>query len=126
MRYFTAGVMVLVLGTAAAISNADEVVYSLDNLVHHPYSFVPAYGHASQSPGSAKYFVPGYGYRIPGYGIYGKTLSATGSYLNYFEFGQRVPGLYDDTRQRFRADSYGGPWYHAGWTANTRSIWPAE
>jgi len=49
-------------------ADASEPVYSLDQLTHHPYRYVPAYGHASQNPGSPKWFRPGYGYQIPGFG----------------------------------------------------------
>lgn len=48
--------------------SSTHAVYSLDSLKDHPYRFYPAYGHASQNPGSPKWFAPGYGYQIPGFG----------------------------------------------------------
>ncbi|MEZ6057538.1 MAG: hypothetical protein R3C01_12625 [Planctomycetaceae bacterium] len=60
-------VFVLMLSASAS---AQEPVYSLDTLADHPYRYMPAYGHASQNPGSPKWFVPGYGYRIPGFGYH--------------------------------------------------------
>ncbi|MCA8996569.1 MAG: hypothetical protein KDA80_06285 [Planctomycetaceae bacterium] len=56
------------LAITPAVFAQDASIYSLDQLGFHPYRSVPAFGHASQNPGSPKWFVPGYGYRIPGFG----------------------------------------------------------
>ena len=99
----------------------DGPLYSLDVLQHHPYRFVPAFGHASQNPGSPKWFVPGYGYRIPGFG-YGLTRhSALSPYNSNYAFGARVPSHYDDATYRYWTNSYGGPWYFPGWSGNTQA-----
>ena len=66
-KQFSLGVFVAAAITSAWAS-AHEPVFSLDLLSQHPYRFVPAYGHASQNPGSPKWFRPGYGYQIPGFG----------------------------------------------------------
>ena len=103
---------------------AHDERYSLDELTHHPYRYLPAYGHAAQMPGSPKYFVPGFGYRIPGFGSgagYGETRD---SYGEYYRFGRRVHQNYTDTRQRYWSNSYGGPWYYPGSSVNTRTAWP--
>jgi hypothetical protein len=106
-------------------ANAREPVrYSLDDLTYHPYRFVPPNGHASQSPGSPQYFVPGYGYRIPGFGFRGDYAETLISHADYYRFGRRDHGFYSDTRQRFWSNSYGGPWYYPGWPGTTRTVWP--
>jgi hypothetical protein len=112
----------LVAFPLAAIA-ADPPTYSLDELVQHPYRFLPAFGHASQAPGSPRYFDPGYGYRIPGFGFrygYTETLSA---YSDFYRFGRRKQARYNDRQYRFWTNTYRGPWYHPGWPANTRMNW---
>lgn len=99
----------------------DGPLYSLDVLEHHPYRFVPAYGHASQNPGSPKWFVPGYGYRIPGFGYSLRRYSALSPYNSNYAFGARVPSHYDDSTYRYWTNSYGGPWYFPGSSANTQA-----
>lgn len=91
----------------------------------HPYRYLPPYGHASQNPGSPRYFEPGYGYRIPGFGFRGQTTSVLPRYGTYYQFGRRVPGLYSDDRQRYWMNSYGGPWYLPGSQSNTQTRWPS-
>jgi hypothetical protein len=103
---------------------ASDAHYCLDTLAGHPYRFPPVYGHAAQMPGSPKYFVPGYGYRIPGFGFragYSETLN---SYADYYDFGRRVPQFYNDTKQRYWDNGQGGPWYYPGASNNTRTAWP--
>ena len=99
----------------------------LDSLAHHPYSNFALAGHASQNPGSPKYFVPGYGDRVPGVGASAGNSWRwnPGGYSDYYSFGRRNAGLYNDADHRFWSNTYGGPWYHAGWTANTRTRWPS-
>lgn len=110
--------------TTASLMNAtgvlaSEPVYSLDLLQSHPYRFLPAYGHASQNPGSPKYFVPGYGYRIPGFGWNGSVVGAD----RYYEFGIQLPNHDDDSKYKFWSNSYGNPWYRPG-GPNTTARWP--
>jgi hypothetical protein len=103
---------------------ADEINYSMDELTHHPYHYLPAFGHAAQMPGSPKYFVPAYGYRIPGFGFRGGYRETLNSYTDYYRFGQRVNQHYTDTKQRYWRNSYGGPWYYPGYPFNTQTAWP--
>ncbi len=103
---------------------ADEASYSMDELTYHPYRFLPAFGHAAQMPGSPKYFVPAYGYRIPGFGFRAGYRETLDSYADYYRFGRRVHQDYTDTEQRDWSNSYGGPWYYPGSSANTRTAWP--
>lgn len=95
--------------------------YSLDSMANHPYNSATAPGHASQSPGSPKWFVPGYGYQRP-YG-YGSTLNRRlrNPYLTEYSFGTRRPNLRrNDTTHLYWTNAYGGPWYLPGSTTNTR------
>lgn len=103
---------------------ASDTLYSLGEFADHPYRFPPVYGHASQMPGSPKYFVPAYGYRIPGFGFRAGYAESLNSYARYYRFGQRDPGFYSDAEQRFWSNSYGGPWYYPGSSTNTRTAWP--
>lgn len=95
------------------------VMFSLDQMHDHPYRFVPAHGHASQNPGSPKYFVPAYGYRIPGFGAMQRRYDALSPY-HLYSFGVRQPLSFSARGYRFETNSTGGPWYHPGWTGNTR------
>ncbi len=124
---FAAIIAVLILtASVCRPTQADEPIYSLDQLNHHPYRYVPAFGHASQNPGSPKYFVPGYGYQISGFGYSAGSLPTLTSYNDFYQFGQRKHGLYDDANHRFWSNSYGGPWYYPGSPANTQSRWPGR
>ena len=124
MRHLFVPIAVAVLCMASSTASANEPIYSLDQLTQHPYRFVPAFGHASLNPGSPRHFVPGYGYRIPGFGS--RSLPTLTSYNDFYEFGQRRHGLYNDSRHRFWSNSYGGPWYHAGSWSNTTDRWPVR
>ena len=75
-------------------------------------------------PGSPKYFVPGYGYRIPGFGFRGGYAETFNSYPTFYSVGRRNPAWYHDSQQRYWSNSYGGPWYFPGWPANTTTAWP--
>ena len=98
----------------------DGPLYSLDVLEHHPYRFVPAFGHASQNPGSPKWFVPGYGYQIPGFGYSLKRYHSLSPYNSNYAFGARVPSHYDDSTYRYWTNSF-GPWYFPGASTNTQA-----
>ena len=114
---FLASCMLLFGLASSTPAFATEPVYSLDLLQHHPYRFQPAYGHASQRPGSPRHFVPGYGYQSPGFGQ--SSIRAGTSYRSNYSFGRRLPhSLY----KQFRHDtnSLGGPWYHPGWPGNVQ------
>lgn len=123
IRYLLVALSLCTLPPLSVIA-AEPPQCSLGDTTHHPYHYVPPYGHASQLPGSPKYFVPGYGYRIPGFGFRGGYAETLNSYSDYYSFGRRDHGFYDDARQRFWTNSYGGPWYQPGWPANTRTAWP--
>lgn len=115
-----AGLILLCLAAAMKPARSAEPIYSLDLLQDHPYRFVPSYGHASQNPGSPKWFAPGYGYRIPGFGY----SSPVTSYTDYYQFGSLRPGFYNPNQQLFLYYSYGGPWYIPGSTTNVTNAWP--
>ncbi len=108
---------------SSSLQAADGPAYALDSMTDHPYRFTPAYGHASQNPGSPKYFVPGYGYRIPGFGS-GNGFSSSNSYTDHYTFGIRKPGSYNDTTHQYWDNSYGGPWYIPGSSTNLKSRFP--
>lgn len=67
MRAVYAAMTIALLVPSMAL--AQGPVYQLDLLGQHPYKYYPPAGHASQNPGSPKWFVPGYGYKIPGFGF---------------------------------------------------------
>jgi len=110
----------LCLSGLANTASSSDPIYSLDLLQDHPYRFVPSYGHASQNPGSPKWFVPGYGYRIPGFGY----SSPVTTYTDYYQFGARGPGFYNNNQQFYLSNSYGGPWYFPGSSTNVTNSWP--
>ena len=110
------------LFTLGVDAQADDHCSS-DRLTYHPYPFVPPFGYASQNPGSPKYFVPGYGYRIPGFGFSAGYAETLNSYRDFYEFGQRKHQPYDDTQHQFWSNHNGGPWYYPGWPANVRTRW---
>jgi hypothetical protein len=126
MRSYFSIMVLLAVSAICQSATADEPIYSLDQLNQHPYRFVPAFGHASQNPGSPKYFVPGYGYQIPGFGSSPRSLPTLTSYNDLYEFGQRKHGSYDSAGNRFWSNSYGGPWYQPGSWANTTDRWPSR
>ena len=133
----------LVGATLAAASDPASVY---DSTAFHPYRFVPAYGHASQSPGSPRWFAPGYGYAIPGFvgGSYGSPATLVGgygwpsrptsslvggSYGPTYALGRRRVGFGLSAAYPFSAYSYGGPWYHPGSSTNLaigRDVWAVE
>jgi len=122
-----------ILLTSCTAASAGAPAYSLDQLYNHPYRYTPAYGHVSQNPGSPKYFAPGYGYRIPGFGYSVGPASVSTTYNTYnsnYQFGQRnrrsATGMYNDRSHRFWSNSYGGPWYYPGSPANTTDRWPGQ
>lgn len=83
--------MIVCLSSSAVLADGGPV-YSLDQMMDHPYRFVPAYGHASQNPGSPKWFRPGYGYLIPGFGsTRGLSVGGSGRYNQHDGFGLRRP-----------------------------------
>ena len=99
---------------------ADGPGYNLDAMTSHPYRFVPAYGHASQNPGSPKWFVPGYGYQIPGFGYAAETKSFSYSSTVPYAFGSATPAHYTDSAWRNWTNNTAGPWYLPGSTTNTQ------
>lgn len=105
---------------AGAVDNTTSTLQPLEN---HPYTYVPSYGHASQNPGSPKYFEPGYGYRIPGFDFRGGYDATENSYDSFYSFGRRNAGFYSDANHRYWRNVYAGPWYHPGWPANTQAGW---
>jgi hypothetical protein len=124
MKKYVLPLVLLFICSVAADLRAVEPVYSLDSMTHHPYRYVPAFGHASQNPGSPRHFVPGYGYSIPGFGASSANLAPNTNYSLYYQFGHRTHGLYNDATHRFWHNSYGGPWYHPGASTNTQDRWP--
>lgn len=116
LSLLAAATMLLSSGNAFADS-----LYSLDQMMHHPYRFAPAFGHASQWPGSPKFFRPGYGYIIPAEGA---------SSL------MTLPPSYHGFRNGFHTDSQPGqsptdawnrlgesPWYLPGASTLTFQRW---
>ena len=94
--------------------------YNLDAMTSHPYRFLPAYGHASQNPGSPRWFMPGYGYQIPGFGYTVGTNSHRYSSTVPYGFGSRIPARYTDSVWRNWTNNSAGPWYLPGSTTNTQ------
>lgn len=95
--------------------HADEFApsYSLD-FFSHPYRFTPMWGHASQNPGSPKWFRPGYGYQVPGFGDSLRLSSPAALSYQTHPFGNRAPG---ELRIRGHQHHYWGsgpPWYLPG------------
>ena len=152
LSQFTTLLAMSILLAGSSALHAQPPQYNLDRLEAHPYCFLPNYGHPSLNPGSPRYFVPGYGYRIPGFGYAGQNLptltdysgyntfgtfggsggiglySGYGAYNNNYQFGQRNPGGYGGVGNfgtRFGSNSYGGPWYFPGSATNTHSRWPS-
>ena len=95
-RYSTFAIATVALCASATSSAKAEAqpsysaVYSMDSLKDHPYRFYPAYGHASQNPGSPKWFAPGYGYQIPGFGTPPNRLHSMHSNHWAYPFGNAV------------------------------------
>ena len=64
-------VLLLVLGFTCSFTSQEQQLQAEHpnstsvTVPDHPYHHVPSRGHASQNPGSPKWFVPGYGYQTP-------------------------------------------------------------
>lgn len=91
---------------------ADEFAasYSLDSF-SHPYRFSPGWGHASQNPGSSKWFVPGYGYQVPGFGTSPRLSSLAAPSYKTHPFGNRLPGQLRVRGSRHHYWGSGQPWH---------------
>ena len=95
--------------------------YSLDSLANHPYNSAGAVGHASQSPGSAKWFRPGFGYRSPTSKFRTQRYQALNPYNSEYAFGIRNSNLRRNDRSHlYHTNAYGGPWYFPRSTTNTQ------
>ena len=99
---------------------ADGPLYSLDVMTQHPYRFTPAWGHASQNPGSPRWFVPGYGYQIPGFGYGLNRYSALSPYQAHYAFGIRQPAAYSDATHQNWSSISTIPWFLPGSSTNTQ------
>ena len=137
----------LLTSAASAHDPYPPPLSSLDRMEFHPYRFLPAYGHASQNPGSPRYFMPGYGYAIPGFGTASaSTLAGWPASSNAWRPVSGVGSVYEAPYRfghldRFgsgpvpaTARPYGSPWYLPGSPTNYGpatygtgvDLWPAE
>lgn len=96
--------------------------YSLDEMGSHPFNSAGAIGHASQSPGSAKWFRPGFGYQVPNGTNRSGLLRyrALNSYNSEYANGiRRTDFRRNSSSHLYYTNAYGGPWYFPGSTTNT-------
>ena len=138
-------VLLLIGLMAAADAEAVDPIDRFSRPTAHPNQFLPAYGHASQNPGSPRWFAPGYGYVVPGFGVrpassvdlsnagtagaayglsYPVPTASTGllgsHYDPVYDFGSRRSGLGYSAAHPFSSYSYGGPWFYPGSSTNLR------
>ena len=125
MNYSLRIATIVIVATAVFHSGnataGDSPIYSVDSMMNHPYMFTPAWGHASQNPGSPKWFAPGYGYQIPGFGYSQYRYDRLNSYNAHYAFGVLQRSSFSSVGTRYRP-SVGSPsWYFPGSPLSTDS-----
>jgi len=123
--------LALLINCGSLASAHDGEHYGME---HHPYNSTTAPGYAWQSPGSPKWFRPGYGYADPGQLHRIRSYGALNPYQSEYSFGirTRIPisepyrrdlttWFRNDWTHRYWTNNYGvwGPWYLPGSPTNT-------